>query len=307
MSKNKKELQDFYNHSADSREKWKRRNRFYHHSLERYYSFIIPEKSRGLEIGCGLGDLLHAVSPEYGVGIDFAPAILKQARKKYPELIFYSADAEKLTTDETFDYIILSDLVGCLWDVQKVLHNLKKVCHPRTRLVISNFNFLWEPFIILGEKLHIKLSQPKQNWLSIADLDNLLQLEGFQIVTVQKKLLLPKYISGFNFLFNRVFANLPLINSLDLVNLIIARLLTEGEMEHSVSIIIPARNERGNIEDAIKRTNSFGVSQEFIFVEGHSTNQTHEEMLQVKENQIHLNPEKSNLYPFNKQNAHKKK
>jgi len=278
----KQELQNFYNSTAGSREKWRRRNRFYHHSLERYFSFIIPENSRVVEIGCGLGDLLNAVHPEDGLGIDFSPAILELAQKKHPGLRFFLADAEELTPDEKFDYVIMSDLAGCLWDVQKALHNIRNLCHSRTRLVISNFNYLWEPFMLLGELLHVKLSQPKQNWLSGADLDNLLQIEGFQVVTVQKKLLFPKYIPVFNFLVNRVLANLPLINSLDLVNLIIARPVREGEIEHTVSIIIPARNEKGNIEDAIRRTPFFGSSQEFIFVEGHSADQTFEEMLRVK-------------------------
>lgn len=279
----KEEIKEFYNRTAGSRAKWKKRNRFYHTSLQKYFSYIIAKRSRVLEIGCGLGDLLAAMDPEYGVGIDFAPAIIEHAKKKYPDLVFYAEDAEDLTIHETFDYIILSDLAGCLWDVQKVLKNIRKLCHSQTRVVISNYNYLWEGVMNLGEKLHIKLPQPKQNWLSTADMDTLLQLEGFQVITVQYKLLLPKYIPGLNFLFNRIFANMPLLNKLDLVNIIVARPLIAVEIEHSVTIVVPARNERGNIENAIKRTASFGLSQEFIFVEGHSSDNTYEEMLRVKE------------------------
>ncbi|MCX6269036.1 MAG: glycosyltransferase family 2 protein, partial [Bacteroidetes bacterium] len=134
-----------------------------------------------------------------------------------------------------------------------------------------------------GEKLHLKLPQPKQNWLSTADMDTLLQLEGFQVITIQHKLLFPKYIPGLNFLFNRIFANLPLLNKLDLVNIIVAKPCYNDEVEHSVTIVVPARNERGNIENTIKRTASFGLSQEFIFVEGHSSDNTYEEMIRVKE------------------------
>ena len=279
----KEEIRDFYDRTASTREKWKRRNSFYHSTLQRYFSFIIPEQSRVLEIGCGLGDLLHAVNPEYGVGVDFSPAVIERARKKYPELEFYVEDAEELSITGSFDYIILSDLAGCLWDVQKALRNIRKCCCPHSRLVISNYNFLWEPIMSLGESLHIKLPQPKQNWLSIADLDTLLQLEGFQLITVNKKLLFPKYIPGINFLFNRILANLPLINSLDLVNFLVARPLSADTTEYAVSIIIPARNERGNIESTISRTPFFGLSQEFIFVEGHSSDNTWEEMLRVRD------------------------
>lgn len=279
---NREEIKDFFNRTASSRRKWKKRNRFYHRSLEKYFSFIIPERSRVIEIGCGLGDLLHAVKPGYGVGIDYAPEIIEKAKTKYPELQFHLDDAEELGIDEKFDYIILSDLVGCLWDVQKALQNLRKLCHPQTRLVISNYNYLWESVMKLGEFLGIKLAQPRQNWLSTADINTLLYLEGFQPISVQKKLLFPKFFPVVSFLLNRFFANLPLVNHLDLVNIIVARPLFAKENEFSVSIIMPVRNEHGNIENAIKRTPVFGLSQEFIFVEGHSADNSYEEALRVK-------------------------
>jgi SAM-dependent methyltransferase len=280
---NREEIRDFFNRTAVSRQKWKNRNSFYHRSLEKYFSFIIPENSRVIEIGCGLGDLLNAVKPGYGVGIDFSTEIIERAKVKYPDLMFRADDAEKLAIDEKFDYIIMSDLAGCLWDVQKALHNLRKLCHPQTRLVISNYNYLWEGVFKLVEFLHVKLPQPWQNWLSIADLKTLLELEGFEPVTVRKKLLFPKYIPVLNFLLNRFLANLPLINRLDLVNLVVARPLSSEEKEHRVSIVIPARNEHGNIENAILRTPAFGLSQEFIFVEGHSSDHTYEEIERVKD------------------------
>jgi len=279
---NKQDIRDFFERTAVSRTKWKRRNRFYHRSLERYFAFVIPENSRVLELGCGPGDLLNAVKPSYGVGVDFAPAIVEQARQKYPGLHFIIADAEELELNETFDYIILSDLVGTLWDVQKVFHQVRKLCHSQTRLVISNYNYLWEGIMNLGEALHIKLPQPKQNWLSTADMEMLLDLESFQAVTIHKKLLFPKYIPVINLVFNRFLGNLPLINKLNLVNLIIARPLFDEKKDYRVTIVVPARNERGNIENAIKRTPVFGASQEFIFVEGHSGDNTYEEMLRVK-------------------------
>jgi SAM-dependent methyltransferase len=279
----KEDLLQFFNRTAASRKKWKKRNWFYHKSLQQYYSHIIAAGSRVIEIGCGPGDLLHAVKPAYGVGIDFSPVIIEMAQQKYPDLHFFVQDAEDLHVAETFDYIILSDLVGCLWDIQKVFNNLRPLCHPQTRVVISNYNYLWEMMMTLGEKLHLKLPQPKQNWVSNADIDTLLQLEDFQVVTIHKKILLPKYIPLLNFVFNRVIANLPLINNLNLVNLIVARPLAAPDTEYSVSIVVPARNEQGNIENAIKRTGKFGSHQEFIFVEGHSSDQTLEEMQRVKE------------------------
>ncbi len=278
----KESLKEFYENSVSSRIKWKRRNRFYHKSLERYFSFFIPEGSRVIEIGCGLGDLLHAVRPSLGVGLDFSPELIRKAKARYPQYTFIENDIEELTYEGTFDYVIMSDLVGILWDAQKALHNVRKLCTPRTRIIISNYNYLWEPVMVLGERLNLKLRQPPQNWFSDADIVNQLYLEGFQTIRVEKKILFPKYIPVFNFIINRIMANLPVIQSLNLVNFIIARPLIETTGDRSVSILIPARNERGNIENAIKRTPVFGAAQEFIFVEGHSSDDTYEEMLRIQ-------------------------
>jgi SAM-dependent methyltransferase len=278
----KKEILDFYRNTAGKREKWNRRNSFYHKLLERYYSFIIPEGKRVMEIGCGSGNLLNAVKPAYGLGIDFAPEVIEIARDKYPHLHFKVEDIEDLQACETFDYIILSDLMSCLWDAQKAIHHVRRLCHPQTRIVISQYNFLWEPVIKLLEFMRLKQKQPNANWFSTKDTEGLLQLEGFQTIRVEKKILLPIHIPLLHGLLNGLLANLPGFTHLGLVSLHIARLMLSEERSASVSIVIPARNERGNIENAIRQTPEFGAHQEFIFIEGHSSDHTWEEILRVQ-------------------------
>lgn len=279
----KDDIRNFYSNTATSRSKWKKMNRFYHKSIENYISSIIPEGKRVLEIGCGDGDLLYTTRPCYGVGIDYVDAYIDTAQKRYPELIFKKDDVENLELDEVFDYIILSDLTNCLWDVQAAFHNIKRLCHAQTRIVISQYNYLWEPVLRTSEFLRLKLRQPAQNWFSNGDTCNLLELEGYQVIRIERKLLFPKYIPLANLIFNKFLANLPLFNKLDLVNLIIARPLLSDDQQYSVSIVVPARNEKGNIENAIKRTPDFGTHQEFVFIEGHSADNTYEEMLRVQE------------------------
>ena len=279
----KEDIRNFYSKTAASRSKWVRMNSFYHKSLEKYISSIIPEGKRVLEIGCGSGDLLHSTLPLYGVGIDFAPAHIETAINKYPDLIFKVDDIEELKLNEIFDYIVLSDLTNCLWDVQTAFHNIKKLCHPQTRIVISQYNYMWEPVLRAGEFFRLKLRQPAQNWFSNSDTCNLLDLEGFQVIRIERKLMFPKYIPVINLIFNKFLANLPLFNRLDLVNLIIARPLLSDDQQYSVTIVVPARNEKGNIENAILRTPKFGTHQEFVFIEGHSADNTYEEMLRIKE------------------------
>ena len=282
MNQSKNDSIQYFNSIADTRLKWKKRNSFYHKYLEFYYSYIIPQNSSVLEIGCGTGELLHAVKPSIGVGIDFSERMLDIAKNQFPNLQFIHGDMEELKINQTFDYIILSDLVSNLWDIQKVIQNLKHVTTNKTRIIISFYNYLWEPVLKFGESLGLKKKQPIQNWLSLSDIENLLELEGFQIIKTEKKLLFPKFIPIINFIFNKIFGNLPFINKLCLINFVVARTVSNPPKDYSVSIIIPARNEKGNIENAVKRLPAFGLSQEIIFVEGNSSDQTYEEMITIK-------------------------
>lgn len=282
-------IKDYFESIANKRLVWKKRNRFYHRCLEKYFAYLIPENKKVLEIGCGTGDLLAAVKPLYGVGIDFSENMISIARARHPELNFIHADIEEFENvpaeeyyNDTFDYIIMSDLLHTLWDVQKSLQQLKRFCRPDTRIIISSYNFFWEPLLRFGELIGIKQKSPNSNWLSYHVILNLLDIEGFQAISNIRKILLPKYVPILNFIFNKILVNLPLFNYLGLVNFVIARPLYNEKKEFTVSVIIPARNEKGNIEDAISRMPVLGRSQEFIFVEGNSTDHTYEEMNRVK-------------------------
>ncbi len=275
-------IHGYFEQLATKRDKWKKRNRFYHKTLQKHFSFIIPEGSKVLELGCGTGDLLDSVKPSVGVGIDFSEKMVSIAKGKYPHLEFCTADAADYKSGVHFDYVILSDLLSSLWDIQLVLHNLKNLVNPRTKIIISAYNYLWEPSLKLGELLGLKEKQPLQSWLSVKDIKNLLELEDFEIIKVDRKLLFPKYIPIVNLIFNVFLANLPGINRLNLVNLITARPRVQKQEEKSITIVIPSRNEKGNTENAIKRTPGFGSHQEFIFIEGGSQDGTYEEMLRVQ-------------------------
>jgi SAM-dependent methyltransferase len=279
----KQSLQPYFDSIASERTNWRRRNRTYHKLLGKYFSFIVPENFRVLEIGCGTGELLASLKPSRGVGVDFSSKVIEIAKLNYPALDFIVQDAEKLEINETFDYIILSDLVGSLWDVQAVFNNLQSVCHEKTRVIISYYNYLWEPIMRFGEFLKLKCKQPLQNWLSSKDIITILSITGFETVRTDKKILLPKYLPIFSWIFNSCIANLPLLRYFSLTNFIIARPITDKTTDYSVSIIVPARNEKGNIENAIIQTPAFGIKQEFIYVEGNSSDGTYDEMLRIKE------------------------
>lgn len=282
-NQNTNSLRTFYNSVANARDFWKKKSAFYHEELARFYKFTISKNKKVIEIGCGTGDLLASLKPSYGVGIDIAEKMLNQAVKKYPKLHFMRGDAQNLPISETFDYVVASDLVGNLNDVQTAFSQFRKVSDEKTRIIITYYNYLWELPLTLAEKIGLKMPQPKQNWLSRNDIESLLNLADLEVIKSGAFLLFPLKIPILSDLFNRFMAKFPLISHLCLVQYTIARLKPNyySDKEYSVSVVIPARNEKGNIEQAVIRTPKLGSSTELIFVEGHSTDGTYEEIKRV--------------------------
>lgn len=279
--------QEFFDHFerlAPGLARYRKRYAYFWNDIVRYCNYFIPEDDSILEVGCATGDMLSRMNGKKKTGIDFSPKMISIGKEKYPEIDFYVEDAEKITLDETFDTIVLSHVTGYFVDVLKVFSSLRNVCHPRTRIIINYYNFLWEPILLFGEVIGIKRKSPRQNWLSKRDLQTFLYIAGYETYRSTKRVLIPVNIPVISWLFNKYISRLPLINELCLNQYLFARPIVNLEKsEYSVSIVIPARNESGNLENAIKRLPKFGSKQEIIFIEGNSTDNTWEQMQKLPE------------------------
>lgn len=279
----KRRIEERFDRLAQERDRWKRKNRYYYSQQEAYFRFLVPEGLSVLELGCGTGDLLAAVKPSRGLGIDISAKMVEIAQSRYPHLEFRVGDLESLDLREKFDAVILADVVGHIQDLEETFRNLRAVCSSKTRIIISYYSFLWEPILKLGERIGWKMPQQQQNWLSTEDIANLLFLADFEVVKVDRQLLLPKPVPLVAPIVNKFLAPLPILSRLCLSNYIAARVLEEKKPEeiHSTTIVIPCLNEKGNVEDCIRRLPHFGGHQEIIFVDGHSTDGTPEEIQRV--------------------------
>jgi SAM-dependent methyltransferase len=262
---------------------WSQRNHYYYRDLDRLYKFLIPAGSNVLEIACGTGNLLARVEPNMGVGIDFDAEAVGLAQSKYPHLKFICLNAEEISEPQQllkgyqFDYIILSDVLGNLVNIQQMLANLRPLCQPSTRMVINFHNFLWQPILSFAERIGQRRPQSPQSWLSMQDVINLLNITGYQTVKIGRRCLVPKNIPLLSEFINRYISPLPVINHFNLTNFIIAKAHYEEPDitdRYTVSVVIPARNEAGNIMAAIERLPQLGKHTEVIFVEGHSQDNT---------------------------------
>ncbi len=230
-----------------------------------------------LEIGCGKGDLLAALEPAQGVGVDFSPAMIRCARKRHPHLCFIEADAHGMTLTGQFDVIVLSDLVNDVWDVQKVFSRLVPYATPRTRVFINFHSHLWSHPLKIAQKLGLMTPLLPQNWLTVDDISNLLDLSGFEVIRQSDEVLLPLPLWPLTSLCNRWLARLWPFRYASLTHFMGARLrpdIIRQKQAPSVSVIVAARNEEGNIPAIFARVPQMGAWTELIIVEGHSQDDT---------------------------------
>ena len=260
--------------------KWRKRNSYYYQWLEKIHKFVIRPNSRVLHVGCETGELLASLNPSYGLGIDADAANIAVAREQFPNLNFQTTDPHQFRTDEKFDYVIICNSLGGWYDVQKVFENIRSAVTDDTRVIVTYYNYLWEFVLELGSLLKIRRPSKYQNWLSQNDIVNLLELAGFEPIRQNSFVLLPKRIWLITSFFNYILALLPGIRCFNLINLIIARQMPvqKTQNELSVSVIVPCRNEKGNIADAIDRIPQMGRETEIIFVDGSSSDGTAEEV-----------------------------
>jgi SAM-dependent methyltransferase len=272
---------------APARAGWIERNRYFHEQDRRCMRVLVPAGSRVLELGCGIGDLLAALEPSTGLGIDFSPAMTAIAEPRHPTLSFCVGDVESPDIIEriegTFDYIILSDLIGALDDCETTLRQLHRLCTRETRLIVAYYSPLWAPLLRLGERIGAKMPDEPLNYLSAQDIANLCDLAGFEVIKSDRRQILPRRLLGIGHWINRYVGTLPGVRALALRSYLVARSLPHAgdDPPRSVSVVIPCRNERGNIEPAIRRLPAMAERMEVIFVEGHSRDDTLAEIRRV--------------------------
>ncbi|HTG44096.1 MAG TPA: glycosyltransferase [Verrucomicrobiae bacterium] len=282
---------------AEKRQSWIENNRYYYQLLTRLLQFLVEPGKRVLSLRCSNGVLLAATRPGIGKGIEICEAMADIAREQYSEFSFEVAfpDTKDFLScfsenEEPFDYISFNDIDDTV-DVQQALLNLRPLCARHTRILITTYNHLWEPLVTMAEAIGMKVPRIEQNWFSSADVANLLTLSGYELLQTRRVVLCPKYIPLLSSFLNDFFARLPGINRLCMTEVHVARMIPppRERNEVSVSVIIPCKDERGNVADAVRRLPPLGGTTEIIFCDDKSTDGTADEVKRMQR----LHPERN--------------
>ena len=270
-----------YDELAEIRERKAGMRRYYLEQLKRLVGSFIMPGSRVLEIGCGFGDLIAALPGARKVGVDISARMVEKAREKHHDVELFVADVEHDELPEgPYDVIVLSDVVGHLDDIQLAMERVVPLLAPGGRVVVTYYNFVWEPVLRTAERLGMKEPWPDQNWLSMDDLANILSLADLEVVRRGTDVLVPVGVPLVSDVANLVGAKVPGLNQTALVQYFIARHVPAQIPAKlpTVSVICPCRNEKGNIREAVARTPVMGQATELIFVDGNSSDGTVEEI-----------------------------
>jgi len=233
-----KEKKEYFKKISLEGDIWNAKNKYYHDYVRDFISFLTPASKKTLEIN--------------------------------PDTPAFSAIRNK------YDYVVFSDMLGFVTDVTEILTGSLRVLHPNGRIIITQYNALWEPILSLASRLGFRKPNISQNWLSLSDLQNFAYLSGFEVVKSGTKMILPVHIPLVSEFFNKYLSNIFPFSRLGIFHYLVLRKLPKVTFETipSVSIIIAARNEAGMIKKIISELPTLGSFTELIFVEGGSKDNT---------------------------------
>lgn len=204
MTVDRRDVTEHFDGLAGDYDAWKEKASYYYDLLANIYRGIIPEGSSVLEIGCGTGTLLARVRPSRGVGVDISQKMIAIAAAKHPGFHFLVADASALRLPETFDYVMIPDVIEHLADIPGTFCAVRGVCHLGTHVVLTCVNPIWAPVLHLAERLGMKMPEGDHRWLPKRDIVRLAREAGFTLAEYQGRILLPKNIPLLSSLLNRL-------------------------------------------------------------------------------------------------------
>ncbi len=166
-----------------------------------------------------------------------------------------------------------------LSDIQTQLTTLHNKLSRHSRLFLITYNPFFGFLYNLTSRIGIRKAPNPDVFITEKDLRTFAKLANYEIVRIRPSVFIPFQIPVLSDLVNSLLTVFPVIKRFSFVWVVVLRPIIAEKGNPSLSIIIPARNESGNIQDAINRLPEFhNTTLEVIFVEGNSTDDTWEQI-----------------------------
>lgn len=167
----------------------KKKYSYYYESLKRLLGSLVPPDKNVYEIGCGTGDLLVSLKPKQGYGMDISDQMISISKIKYQKLknLQFSTSWPK----EKFDYIFMSDVIEHLEDPKDTFKKISQLMDKNTVFINTMANPVWEPVLMIAEKLGLKMPEGPHNRVKYDELRIMVEDAGMKMVKHEYKLLIP--------------------------------------------------------------------------------------------------------------------
>jgi SAM-dependent methyltransferase len=279
----RRQIRDCAEEQAAQRDRHIERNAYFYRLVGSELRFLAGSAGRVLLVRCQTGKLIEYVDAEAVAAVDVSPAMVQRARERCPSAEVHEMDPELSLPTGPFDTVLIQDTPDMV-DILAMLKNVRGVCHRHTRVIIYTYNHLWEPLVSLAEKWRWKTAKVEPNWLTPQDYENLLHLAGFEMLRLTRRVLLPFGMPGLGQLVNKYLTWLPGVNHLNLCHFFVARPVPEplSARQFKISVIIPCKDEAGNVRSAVERMPQLGRETEIIFCDDKSTDGTPDEVRRLQ-------------------------
>lgn len=280
----KGELRRYFERIAPEWERWYRANLFYHDSISRLVTGIVPPGQDVLELGTGYGEILSALAPRRGVGLNVAEELTREAARRNPGLEFSTVDVDEVALPEGFRpaYVVMANMLDYVCDIWSVLREVKARSADETTLIVTSSNPIWQPLLRAASFCGLRFPESPRNFITNRDLFNVLELHGFEIVHEGLLLPLPKKVPVVGDLVNLLVPEIPLLRYCSSVQYLVARSCAPRR-PLSCSVVIPCHNEEGNIVECLDRVPEFGARREIVVVDDGSKDATRQRVMDAIE------------------------
>jgi ubiquinone/menaquinone biosynthesis C-methylase UbiE len=217
-------VKDHFDEIASDYDYWKKRNWYYYQNLKKIINEFVPVDKTVLEIGCGTGDILASVEPRYGIGADLSPKMIEIAKSKYNGFTNLKFHVSGEIPKRKFDFILMIDVIEHLENRTALFKDLQQYCDLDTRIIILMANPMWEPLLLLLEKLNLKMPEGPHYRISYSDLKKELEELSFVVSEHAYRQLIPSYIKGLSDFINKYFYKIPALNKMGLSEITILTL-----------------------------------------------------------------------------------
>jgi SAM-dependent methyltransferase len=259
---------------ADEYPALKQRNAYYNRRLRDFCRAIVPPGRKVLDIGCGRGDVLAAVAPREGLGLDLSARMVERAREDHPLLEFCVGAIEDFSGDGSYDAALLVNTLEYTHDVGRVLDSAHAALRDGGRLILTTANPIWSPVFTAASKLGLRIPECERLFVTNEDVVNMLKLHGFEPVYKSMDMVLPKRVPLVSDLTNWVVSRTPILHLAGSTQLVVARKIPQQRREYSVSVVVPCYNEVGNVDRCVTEMKKFGSATELIIVDDGSKDGT---------------------------------